>query len=233
MQGEGKRKEENRAGKALRALMAALLFAAAVVLAGCSRGDQIPGYVEGVLNASFKRDYGDYAYFTGTDESQARALHEEMLASCLAPLEEEGLSEKLLERYESLFVRMMGASHYRVGEADKKWGGGYEVEIWVEPYTMFTHMEEDYQEALDRYYRDTTRLALRNDVMPSNEQELKEDLYELRLDLLMEAMDQVRYGQEEVFLLRVEEEKPRHFSVNQEDLEDLRDLLIDRESMGI
>ena len=141
------------------------------------------------------------------------------------------ISDELKEGYRTLFDRLLVDVHYSV-KKEKKKEDHYTVEVNVEPYSMFEGVEEELDQAVDTYYTQVTEDALLGKSIPTDDQ-ARQKVYELLLDILNDRMNQITYGKEESITIHVTKKDGHTFSIHADDLEKLDGVLIHMDSLGL
>lgn len=207
-----------------------LLVLAVLFLTGCSRNN-VEGYVEGVLNATYKGDYAKYIHLTNCSQSEAQNLHTERIEECMKVLEDLQLSDDLKEQYRQFFKKELETVRFTVN-GKKKEKDGYTVEVSVEPYSMFQGIDQELEKKVDEYSTEVTEEALNGTPFP-DENQLREKVYELLLEILNDHMNHITYGEAETVNIHVTEEKHQSYSIDSGELKKLDKKLVNLKEMGL
>lgn len=218
-------KEKQDIRKILLAVLSALL------LVGCSAKADVAGYVEGAMNARYKADYELYMDVTGCDLESAEKLFKDRLSECMAVIESAELSDELEDEYRSFFDRVLKSVRYSVGNVTEK-DDAYHVDVTVEPLNMFHNIADELGIFVDEYYTEVTEDALNGSAIPT-ESELREEVYKILLEILNNHMNHISYAEPVTVTLRVTQDKNNTILINPVDVQELDQLLIDMESMGL
>ena len=214
-----------------RCCLFATLLAVLCLLCACGVRANLSAYVESTLNAAYKNSYKSYMRMTDCSEESAKKLHSNRLATCMSYVEKAGISDELQERYRKFFENYLGSVHYSVTQV-KKGKKTHKVTVKVEPYSMFTDIEQELSEAVDDYYTEvTTSAAVSGTALPNN-QEAREKVYELLLNILENHMQHITYGEEKKITVRVTEGEKNQFSINKDDLKKVDNILLDMTALG-
>lgn len=207
------------------------ILVSVVFLAGCGVRVNAAAYVKSALDARYKNDCKEYIRITGCSEDDAQKQYEDRLEACMVTVSQAEISDELKEEYRKLFGRVLDAVRYSVEDAEKV-DGGYIVKVQVEQYAMFDQIEEELSQAVDQYYTQVTEAALYGTTLPTDE-EAREKVYELLLDILKDHMNHITYKDAVTIKIHVTKKDQKSYSIESEDLEELDCLLIDLESMGL
>ena len=201
------------------------------LLSGCGRRANLSEYVKSTLDAAYKGSYKPYIRMTSCSGESAKQLHENRLNTCMSYVENAGISDELQEEYRKFFENYLGSVHYSVTQV-KAEDKVHKVTVKVEPYSMFTDIEQELSDAVDDYYTDVTTSAVVSGTALPNNQEAREKVYELLLNILENHMQHITYGEEEELTVRVTEESTNKFSINKDDLKEIDNTLMDMTAMG-
>ncbi|RGO23252.1 hypothetical protein DXB23_12680 [Dorea sp. OM02-2LB] len=207
-----------------------LLAMAVLFLTGCSRNN-VEGYVEGVLNATYKGDYAKYIHLTKCSQSEAQNLHTERIDECMKALEDLQISDDLKEQYRQFFQKELETVRFTVN-GKKKEKGGYNVEVSVEPYSMFQGVDQELEQKVDKYSTEVTEAALKGTPFP-DENQLREKVYELLLEILNDHMNHITYGEAETINIHVTEGKYQSYSIDGSELKKLDKKLVNLKELGL
>lgn len=208
-----------------------LIFLTILSTVGCGAKTDAMEYVSGSLDAAYKASYDTYMKVTGCEKKEAQKLHKRRLKECMSYVENANISEELQGKYRELFEDFLKSAFYSVDSVKKK-NGEYLVSIKVNPYNMFSDIEEELGQAVDAYYEEVTASAAASGTPLPNDQEAREKVYELLFQILEEHGAHITYGEEKVVTIRVKKTDFKNFVIEKEDLQKLDNVLLDMTAMG-
>lgn len=184
-------------------------------------------YVQAVLDASYKQKTKDYMEITGVSQKEAKQLFEEKLDLSMANFEASAMSEEMTEKYRGLLKNLAENVNYTVQEAEKEETGCYNVTVTVKPLTLFQDTYETFHEKAKEYAVTVSNNVMQGEDMPSDE-EMKNQVYEIYYEVLMESMEAgLNYGEERTLQLKIEKNDKGQYEINQKNLQELDRLLIE------
>ena len=213
----------------IRKILLAIL--SVLLLTGCSAKADVASYVEGALKARYHAEYELYMDVTGCDLEKAEKIYQDRLNECMAVIESAELSDELKAEYRDFFDRVLKSARFSMGEV-KEENDIYYVEVTVEPFAMFSNIADELSIFVDEYYTEVTEDALEGSDIPTTE-ELRDDVYEILLEILNNHMNHITYAEPVTMKLQVTQDEEGLVSINPVDFQKLDQLLIDMESMGL
>ncbi len=171
-----------------------------VLLAGCGKKLDAQGYLQAMLDLSYKGDTTKYVEMKlGTNED-AVSLYEHGIDSEMLFFKEKlNMSEELEADFRSLFKEIYGNAKYTVGEAKEQKDGSFVVEIAYERMKVFEPALISYNERIAGLPE--TWAAM--ETTPTQE-EMLEDMTEILRDALRESIADVAYEAQETMTIRIE-----------------------------
>ncbi len=207
-------------------LLAAMLLA--TVLGGCGSFDA-SGYIKALLDNSYKNDSTAFVEQKIGTAEEASELYETGINTALSSLTAQGqFSDELKKEFETVVKDIYKSVKYTVGEATKKDGGSYEVEVKYQKMKIFAGAMEKYNAAIEAYVEEMTEKAESGEV-PSDE-EANEISYGMLKDAIKESLGSVEYEDEQSAVVRVEL-KDKVYTPNEEDVYNLERLMFDIEAV--
>lgn len=216
--------------KSLKLTMAAVFISVCMLAGGCSRFDASM-YTQAVLDASYKNQTEMYVELTDIAKQEADTIFQTNLDATMEAFKSEKLSPELEAQYRELFSTIIKQVKYTVGEGQKKDNGGYEVEVSVEPITLFDDTYQTFQVRAEEYAKEITDSVMNGAALPADE-EIQEHVYQLYYEILKTELDAgVRYGEVEQVLLYIEKTEDGQYRINKENLRELDGKMISRKVM--
>lgn len=170
------------------------------LLAACGNKLDARGYLQAMLDLSYKGETGDYVEMELGSAEEAQALYERGIDSEMLFFKEKlSMSEELEEDFRSLFKELYGNAKYTVGEAKKQKDGSYVVEITYERMKVFEPALTAYNERIASLPEAWAALEEK----PTQEQML-EDMTKILRDTLQESVAQAQYEEPQTLSIRIE-----------------------------
>ena len=205
-------------------LLAAVM--AAVLLGGCGNFDA-SGYIKALLDNSYKNDSTAFVEEKVGTKEQAEELYAQGIDTAMKSLTSQGaISDELKGEFETVVKDVYKNVKYTVGEATKK-DDGFEVEVKYQKMKIFEPAIESFNTTSQDYINGITEKPENGEESPS-EEELNEEIFTLLKDALINAMDNVSFGDEESTVIHVEL-KDNTWMPNEADVQNLEKLLFDME----
>ena len=170
------------------------------LLTACGKKLDAKGYLQAMLDLSYKGDSTAYVEMELGTTEEASALFERGIDSEMSFFKEKlNMSEALEADFRSLFKEIYGKANYTVGEAKEQKDGSFAVEITYERLKVFEPALTLYNERIASLPE--TWAAM--DTTPTQE-EMLEDMTEILRDALRESIEGAVYGEQETMTIRIE-----------------------------
>lgn len=170
------------------------------MLAACGKKLDASGYLQAMLDLSYKGDSSAYVEMGLGTAEEADSLFERGIDSEMSFFKEKlNMSEELEADFRNLFKEIYGKAKYTVGEAKKQKDGSYVVEITYERLKVFEPALTSYNEKIASLPE--TWAAL--ETAPTQE-EMLEDMTEILRDALRESIEGAAYETQETLTIRIE-----------------------------
>lgn len=170
------------------------------MLAACGKKLDAQGYLQAMLDLSYKGDSTAYVEMELGTSEEAAALFERGIDSEMSFFKEKlNMSEELEADFRSLFKEIYGKANYTVGDAKEQEDGSYVVEITYERLKVFEPALISYNERIASLLE--TWAAM--ETTPTQE-EMLEDMTEILRDALHESIESAAYGEQETMTIRIE-----------------------------
>lgn len=170
------------------------------MLAACGKKLDASGYLQAMLDLSYKGDSAAYVEMGLGTAEEADSLFERGIDSEMSFFKEKlNMSEELEADFRNLFKEIYGKAKYTVGEAKKQKDGSYVVEITYERLKVFEPALTSYNEKIASLPE--TWAAL--ETAPTQE-EMLEDMTEILRDALRESIEGAAYEAQETLTIRIE-----------------------------
>ena len=170
------------------------------LLTACGKKLDAKGYLQAMLDLSYKGDSTAYVEMELGTAEEASALFERGIDSEMSFFKEKlNMSEALEADFRSLFKEIYAKANYTVGEAKEQKDGSFAVEITYERLKVFEPALTLYNERIASLPE--TWAAM--DTTPTQE-EMLEDMTEILRDALRESIDSAAYGAQETMTIRIE-----------------------------
>ena len=199
-------------------ILAAILVA--VLVGACGKPFDASGYVKALLDNSYKGDSAEFVAQKVGTKQQGIDTEMKSLTS------QANVSEELQGEFREVLQNIFKNVKYTVGEAAKK-DDSYEVEVKYQKMKIFEPAIESFNTTSQDYINGITEKAENGEESPS-EEELNEEIFTLLKDALINAMDNVSFGDEESTVIHVEL-KDNTWMPNEADVQNLEKLLFDME----
>lgn len=189
-------------------VMAACL---SMLLGGCGKKlttENAPDYVKSALDACYKADFDAYMEFTKCTQEEAEELYQAGLDTNMeaSGIVASSVGSDLQEQYRQLFADILNISKYEVGEA-KEDGGGFTVEVTVEPFLMFNDLEQELLPLLEN--EEAQSLA---------DDEIEQFVYQKMYELMSSKLDTPEYGDPETVTVHIQPDEDGVQTINEDDL---------------
>ncbi len=205
------------------ALVCVLLVGA---LSGCGSKFDAKGYLNALLDASYKGDSKAFVDMKlGTEDEAAKLYEQGIDAEMSAFLSGVTVSDELESEFRDIFKQMLGSVKYTVGDAEKQ-GDNYVVTVTYEKMKIF-------EPVMSQYTEQVTALAAEwqanPDSMPASEDAMMEEILVILRDCMKEALPNVQYAESATTTVRIELIN-NVYTPNQRDVENLETILFDTEA---
>ena len=206
-------------------ILAAILVA--VLVGACGKPFDASGYVKALLDNSYKGDSAEFVAQKVGTKQQAEELYNQGIDTEMKSLTSQAnVSEELQGEFREVLQNIFKNVKYTVGEAAKK-DDSYEVEVKYQKMKIFEPAIESFNTTSQDYINWITEKPENGEESPS-EEELNEEIFTLLKDALINAMDNVSFGDEESTVIHVEL-KDNTWMPNEADVQNLEKLLFDME----
>lgn len=170
------------------------------LLMACGKKLDASGYLQAMLDLSYKGDVTAYVEMELGTAEEATALFEQGIDSEMSFFKEKlNMSEELEADFRSLFKEIYGKANYTVGEAKAQKDGSYLVEITYERLKVFEPALTSYNEKIASLPE--TWAAM--ETTPTQD-EMLEDMTEILRDALRESIENAAYEAQETMTIRIE-----------------------------
>lgn len=207
--------------KKLLALLMVVVMATLTACGGFSTEDA-KDYVQATLDASYKGEFNAFVEVTDATMEESEQMYNENIDNTMAQsgFGDLGLSEELVANYRQLFIDLMKASKYTVGEATET-DNGFAVEVTVEPLECFVGLEADLTDVLmDK--------VMAMDTFPTDE-EITVLSFECMYDLMLERLAAPAYGEATSVTVYISENADGEYEISDSDLMTLDSALFSME----
>ena len=205
------------------ALVCVLLVGA---LSGCGSKFDAKGYLNALLDASYKGDSKAFVDMKLGTEDEAAELYEQGIdAEMSAFLSGVSVSDELEGEFREIFKQMLGSVKYTVGDAEKQ-GDNYVVTVTYEKMKIFEPVMSQYTDQVTAL---ATEWQTNPDSMPASEDEMMEEILVILRDCMKEALPNVEYAASATTTVRIELVN-NVYTPNQRDVENLETILFDTEA---
>ena len=206
-------------------ILAAILVA--VLVGACGKPFDASGYVKALLDNSYKGDSAEFVAQKVGTKQQAEELYNQGIDTEMKSLTSQAnVSEELQGEFREVLQNIFKNVKYTVGEAAKK-DDSYEVEVKYQKMKIFEPAIESFNTTSQDNINGITEKPENGEESPS-EEELNEEIFTLLKDALINAMDNVSFGDEESTVIHVEL-KDNTWMPNEADVQNLEKLLFDME----
>lgn len=214
--------------KRLATLLIAVLTAG--LLAACGTSFDASGYIQALLDNSYKNDSTGFVEMKiGTAEEAAKLYEEGLDSEVKALLATADISEEQIEDYRQVFADILASAKYTVGEAKKQDDGSYVVAITYEQMKIFEPAVEEYYTVIGEILDEWTAAALAGEEVASEEEMMEMIMLELKT-CLDNALAGVTYGEPETTTITIEL-VDGVYTPKEEDIYSLELKLFDTEAM--
>ncbi len=170
------------------------------MLAACGKELDARGYLQAMLDLSYKGDSAAYVEMELGTAEDAAALYERGINSEMSFFKEKlNMSEELEADFRSLFKDIYAKAKYTVGAAKKQKDGSFVVEITCERLKVFEPALTVYNERIAGLPEAWAAM----ETSPTQE-EMLEDMTEILRDALRESIDSAAYEAQETLTIRIE-----------------------------
>lgn len=202
-----------------------------LMVVGCGSKFDASGYTKAVLDVSYKGETKQYMELTESTQEQADAIFEDNLDLVMQEFATLGLSDDLEANYRQLFADIMNQAKYTVGEAKETEGDNFEVEVTVEPITLFDDTYEEFQNQSTAYAEQVGTEVMNGAQMPSDA-EMQNKVFEIYYNILKAELDAgLKYGEAETVTVHVEQDGNKVYSIVEDDLAALDEAMISMDAL--
>ncbi|MCM1183764.1 MAG: hypothetical protein NC337_10360 [Roseburia sp.] len=195
-------------------------------LSGCGSKFDAPGYLNALLDASYKGDYKAFVDMKlGTEEEAADLYEQGIDAEMNAFLSGMSVSDELEGEFRDIFKQMLGSVKYTVGEAEKQ-DDDYVVTVTYQKMKIFEPVMTQYMDEITALTEEWTSNP---DSMPTTEDEMMEAMLVILRDCMKEALPNVEYGESATTTVRIEL-IDNVYTPNQRDVTNLETIFFDTEA---
>lgn len=208
---------KNKLKKLVIALCSVTMLSA---LTGCGSFDA-QGYVKASLDCATKGETAELTNYVEESEEEMKAIYDDMIASNMAMVPKDSVSEELYNNYEALFKDIYASAKYTVGEAEKV-DGNYVLTVTVEPLTIFegyTDLVAEKSQAL------ATELTATGTEYTNDE--LMEMTYQVVYDAMSECAAEKTYGEPQDFEITLVRDEDKKYILSDSDQEAIGSALLD------
>lgn len=170
------------------------------LLTACGKKLDAQGYLQAMLDLSYKGDSAAYVKMELGTAEQASALFERGIDSEMSFFKEKlNMSEELEADFRSLFKEIYGKANYTVGDAKEQKDGSFVVEITYEKLKVFEPALTSYNEQIAKL----PEVWAAMETAPTQE-EMLEDMTEILRDSLRESIESAAYEAPETLTIQIE-----------------------------
>lgn len=220
--------------KKVKKIAAALCAAAAVLsLGGCgglsslmAQGFDASGYVQGILDSTYKGIYDKYMETTGATETEAAEGYEaglETEANYLAAylgfqeyFESDAMDQTLKQEMIDYYRELYSHSRYEVAEAVET-DSGYNVQVTIEPINVMNDAMSD----LETYIDDFSTRNMNGEFADYSDEEFYKTFAEGAMDVLEGYMDSFTYAEATNIVVLVYEDTDGLYTISDNDFTNL------------
>ncbi|MCI6813296.1 MAG: hypothetical protein PUI41_06130 [Lachnospiraceae bacterium] len=154
------------------------------LLAACGSSFDASGYIQALLDNSYKNDSAAFVEMKIGTAEEAAALYEEGLNAELdGMLDNMDLPEEQLEEFRAIIAEILGKAKYTVGEAEKQSDGSYVVTVTYEQLNVFVPAMQSYYTVIEQLVTGWTEAALAGEATPTEDEMMTQMIGELKVCL--------------------------------------------------
>lgn len=170
------------------------------LLTACGKKLDAQGYLQAMLDLSYKGDAAAYVDMELGTAEQAAALFDRGIDSEMSFFKEKlNMSKELEADFRSLFKEIYGKAKYTVGEAKEQKDGSFAVEITYERLNVFEPALTAYNERI----AELPEVWAKSETTPTQE-EMLEDMTKILRDALRESIEGAAYEAPQTLAIRIE-----------------------------
>ena len=197
-----------------RGIAVLLAVGSALCLSACVGGfttEDAQNQVKSALDASYKADCEEYVEQTNSTQEEAEAMFQQTIDNVLAGigLEEEGVSDELVQPDRDVADDLLGLANYEVTGAEET-EDGFAVEVAYEPFVGYDNLNAGLETVL-------TDIASTMTEVPRDEEHNK-IIYAEILKLVQQMEDEPSYGEQENFTIHINKDSGNVYTINEDDL---------------
>lgn len=215
--------------KKLAVSLLAVLTAA--LMTACGGSFDASGYVNALLDNSYKNDSTSFVEMKIGTAEEASKLYEEGLDTemdaMLAGIE---MSDEQIAEYREVIADILAAAKYTVGEAEKQDDGSYVVTVTYETMNIFAAAMVDYEQKITDMVSEWTQAAMAGEEYPSEDEMMTLMIDELK-PCLEDALANATYSEPATTTITVEL-VDKVYTPNENDIMELETLLFDVDAMS-
>ncbi len=181
-------------------VIAVCVIICGIMLTACGKKLDAQGYLQAMLDLSYKGDSTAYVEMELGTAEEAAAVFERGIDSEMSFFKEKlNMSEELVADFQNLFKEIYGKARYTVGEAKEQKDGSFVVEITYERMKIFEPALISYNEKI----ASLPEMWAAMETTPTQE-EMFEDMTEILRDALRESIESAIYEAQETMTIRIE-----------------------------
>ena len=194
-----------------------LLIGFIISLTACSVKFDASGYVKACLDAAFHEEYESYAEFVDSTVEEAETFfyegNKQNITNEIDSLEDITVTEEQSEEYLNLIRNCKKLTKYEVKSA-KETETGYEVTVLINPVNVY----KEFKKGIEDSY-----------IQAANEDRLNEKtIFPIMLEFLNKCITEAEYEDTVEFILHIEQNGDSVWSIPQDELYELEELLLPR-----
>ncbi|MCD8039147.1 MAG: hypothetical protein LUE96_08700 [Lachnospiraceae bacterium] len=206
-----------------------LLLAAALcaLTEACGAKLDAQGYLQAMLDLSYKNEAEAYVDMGLGTQEEAAALYERGIDSEMSYFKETlSLSEEQESEFRGLFEELYKKASYTVGEEQKQEDGSYIVQIAYRRMRVF-------EPAISAYYEGIAALPEKWEAQEETptQEEMLADMVEILCDALRKSIENAEYDEEETLTIAIEL-AGNVYTPNSDDVAALEQALFDSDYSG-
>lgn len=200
--------------KKICSMIAVLLAVVMGMLAGCGNIKKFDAgvYTKSCLDAMYKGEFDEYIKLTQLSEEEAQDDYEENIESLIEEYEDMGLSEELLDRFESLYAKILKKAKYSIKEVKEDKDKNYTVDVEIEPMRIFEGIGEETMVQVQKYVTDLAAAGTE----PTDE-ELNEKIFQVLYEVMSERIENITYNEPKIVTVKVTKADDNVYEISEED----------------
>ncbi len=211
------------------AIVSVLVAMIMLFTTACGADFDASGYIQGLLDVSYKGETAKYKEMTDATEEEAQEVYNDNIDAIVEAItEDSSLSDEMLTDFRATFVDLMKMADYTVGEAVKNDDDSFDVPVEVKTYYVFAGMEDALEEELSAYEAQLYETLENGGDLPSDE-EIEEFIYTVMLNFIKTTMENPTYSETKTYTFHVYEGEDGVYEINEDELVEFDAMAFDLE----